>query len=76
MFRWNERTVMVELPANGSCGMGEAELRKCLTDMPRAVQVDVGGRVAVLETTHRWCLVPTGTEHAEIVRRIEDFLKV
>jgi len=76
VFRWNERTLMVELPVDASGGIGEAELRACLTAMPRALQVDVGGRVAVLESTHRWCLIPAGTQPADILQRIEDFLKV
>lgn len=73
-FRWNERTVMVELPVGKGAGMSEAELRDCLAGMPRAVQVDVGGRVAALENSHRWCLVPAGAERAQILQRIEEFI--
>ena len=75
MFRWNERTLLVELPGDGAGDMGESELRGRLTDIPRAVQVDVGGRVAVLENTHRWYLVPSGTQRGDILQRIEDFLR-
>ncbi len=76
MFRWNESTLMVELPVGKTGEMSEPELRSCLGDVPRVIQVDVGGRVAVLENTHRWCLVPAGTRCAEILQRIEDFAKV
>jgi hypothetical protein len=72
-FRWNERTLMVELPADAAIHMSETELRNCLARMPRAIQVDVGGRVAVLENTHRWCLVPAGAQRAEVLQRIEEF---
>jgi hypothetical protein len=75
MFRWNERTLMVELPGNAG-EMSESDLRNCLSDVPRAIQVDVGGRVAVLENTHRWCLVPAGAQRDEILQRIEDFVSV
>jgi hypothetical protein len=73
-FRWNERTVMVELPADKAGGMSEPELRNCLAGMARAVQVDVGGRVAALENSHRWCLVPAGAGRAQILQRIEEFV--
>jgi hypothetical protein len=73
-FRWNERTVMVELPAGKGGGMSESQLRNCLAGMPRAVQVDVGGRVAALEISHRWCLAPAGGQRAEILQRIEEFV--
>jgi hypothetical protein len=75
IFRWNERTLMVELPADEAGDMSESALRNRLADMPRVVQVDVGGRVAVLENTHRWHLVPAGAQRAEILQRIEDFLR-
>jgi len=73
-FRWNERTVMVELPLGKAGGMSEAELRNCLSGMARAVQVDVGGRVAALENSHRWCLVPAGAGREQILQRIEEFV--
>jgi len=43
--------------------------------LPRSLRVDVGGRVAVLENTHRWCIVPAGAEPGEIHQRIEEFAK-
>jgi len=76
MFRWNERTLMVELPAGKDGGMSESAFRNCLSAMPRAVQVDVGGRIAAIENTHRWCLLPTGAQKDEVLQRIEDFVGV
>jgi hypothetical protein len=74
-FRWNERTVMVELPLREAGGVSEPELRSCLACMARAVQVDVGGRVAALENSHRWCLVPAGAGRERILQRIEEFVR-
>jgi hypothetical protein len=74
-FRWNEGAVLVELPGDKSAQAGESALRDCLAGLPRSLRVDVGGRVAVLENTHRWCIVPAGAEPGEIHQRIEEFAK-
>jgi hypothetical protein len=73
IFRWNEQAVLVELPCVAP-DSGEAELRSQLGDISRAVQMDVGGRVAVLENTHRWFLAAGGAGRDDTFRKIEDFL--
>jgi len=73
IFRWNEQAVLVELPQVAP-DSAEAELRGQIGDIARAVQMDVGGRVAVLENTHRWCLAACGAGRDDIFQKIEDFL--
>ncbi|HUP03894.1 MAG TPA: hypothetical protein VMU19_07895 [Bryobacteraceae bacterium] len=73
VFRWDARTVLVEIQGGGPA---DVMLRSGLAAMPRSAQVDVGGRVAVLENTHRWCLIPAGTRPEAAMARIEEFAGV
>ncbi len=73
VFRWNEQTLLVELPGDASAA-GEVGLRSQLGDISRTVRMDVGGRVAVLENAYRWCLTAGGASGDEILQKIGGFL--
>ena len=76
MFRWNERCLVVEAEGAREGEEALAELRRRLSGFPRAVQVDVGGRVALLENAHRCRLIDPSAGPNEIARQIEELSAV
>ncbi len=73
VFRWNERTLLVEAAAEAFSGAIEVDIRNRLSGIPPTAQVDVGGRLALLDNLHRWVMVPPHLRSAEVFERIEAF---
>jgi len=76
VFRWNDCALLLEVPGEHEGGLSEAGARNALAAVPRSIQVDVGGRVALLENAHRWFLIPPGDSPAETAARIEARIEV
>ncbi len=76
VFRWTERSLLIELPSEGARDAIELDIRGRLAALPRTVRLDVGGRVAVLDNLHRWSLVLPGMPPAEVIQRIDNFVTV